>query len=172
MKKILLLIAVLMIAAILGACRDETTTGKMIETATTPTTTETSTSEVTTSEESGETASAAIAAAAAAEALTGEETEFVQTGTHDEEVSLSANGGADPSTIVADFGDLITLSVYSERLKATEIYNEDLEVDQTVARRGTVTVEIEANEQGFFAIVDKTTNEELFRVIVAGEDLG
>ena len=101
-----------------------------------------------------------------------DEAAFVQTGEHDESVKLVGTGGAEPAMIVVDLGDLVTLEIFSERVQTTEIYNEDLLVDVTVGRGQTTTVTIEANEEGFFDVIDKTTGEQLFKFAVAGESFG
>ena len=96
---------------------------------------------------------------------------FVQTGKDIEKVTLTLSG-ATPSTIVVDLGDLVTLSTTSERLKPTQLYNEDLLVDQTINRGETVDVAIETNEEGVFYFTDKTTGEQLFRFMIAGTTFG
>lgn len=96
---------------------------------------------------------------------------FVQTGEQTEEVTITITG-AEPSTIVVDFGDLVTLETYSERLKPTQLYNQDLHLDQTINRGETVDVVIEANEEGIFYLFDKNTNESLVRFMVAGTSFG
>lgn len=96
---------------------------------------------------------------------------FVQTDKETEEVTLTITG-AEPSTIVVDFGDLVTLKIYSERLKPTQLYNEDLHLDQTIKRGETVDVVVETNEEGIFYLFDKNTNESLIRFMVAGTSFG
>ncbi len=167
MKK-LLFVMIVIAALILGVsgCREKSSTGQTTELAgTTETSSSSETAGVGASQETGAEITGTIDVNAG-------ENAFVQTGTYDEEVTLLGTGGAEPSTVVVDLGDLVTLQVYSERLKATEIYNEDLLVDQTVNRGETVTLTIEANEEGIFYFTDKTTNEELFRFMIAGQSFG
>lgn len=100
------------------------------------------------------------------------EAAFVQTGTAEEDVTLTLTG-ADPSTVVVDLGELVILTVYSERLIDTRLYNEDLHVDTVMSRGKTAEVTVEANEEGIFELVDANMNNTvLLRFIVAGTSFG
>jgi len=145
----------------LGACRSESSIGEATSaTETTSAGTETS---------SG-TASSSSATAVPVDVNANDEA-FVQTGEQYEEITITIDG-ATPSTIVVEKGDLVTLVVYSERLKPTQIYNEDLLVDQNVDRGETVELTIEANEEGIFYFTDKNTGDELFKFMIAGQSFG
>lgn len=155
-KKMFVLFCVLLVALALVSCKETTRTGSA-----------TKTEEGTFSETMEEDEEIA-----AEEDPNANEESFVQTGTAEEEVLLTLSG-ADPSTVVVDLGELVTLNVYSERLKDTHLYNEDLYVDSVIARGKTVQVTIEANEEGIFELVDANMNNTaLLRFIVAGTSFG
>lgn len=155
-KKMLVVFCVLLVALALVSCKETTRTGSV-----------TKTEEGTISE----TMEVDEEIAAEADPNANEEP-FIQTGTANEEVLLTLSG-ADPSTVVVDSGELVTLNVYSERLKDTHLYNEDLYVDSVIARGKTVQVTIEANEEGIFELVDANMNNTaLLRFIVAGTSFG
>jgi hypothetical protein len=160
MKKLFAII-LLTLVLMLGACRSESSIGEATSaTETTSAGTETS---------SG-TASSSSATAVPVDVNANDEA-FVQTGEQYEEITITIDG-ATPSTIVVEKGDLVTLVVYSERLKPTQIYNEDLLVDQNVDRGETVELTIEANEEGIFYFTDKNTGDELFKFMIAGQSFG
>ncbi len=164
-----MLMTVLMLFVMLGACREKAATGEAAQTATTGTeATEAGASEV--SETTEETSTSETTESTTPADVNANEDVFVQTGTQDEDITLGVTE-SDPSTIVVNYGDLVTLNLYSERLKPTEVYNEDLLVDETVNRAGRATITIQANENGYFNIIDKNTGETLFRFIVAEETL-
>ncbi len=154
-KKLIVLFCVLLVAFALVSCRETTKTSSA---------TKTVEGTILETEEAEE-----VAAEADPDA---NEEPFVQTGTAEEDVVLTLTG-ADPSTVVVDLGHLVTLNVYSERLKETRLYNEDLHVDALLARGKTVQVAIEANEEGIFELVDTNMNNTaLLRFIVAGTSFG
>lgn len=163
MKKLFAIVLAALVLLMLGACRAESSAGEATSA------TETSTDSGSTDTSSSTTDSSSTTTAPVD--VNADEEAFVQTGEADEDVTLRQNG-ADPSTIVVDFGDLVTLNVYSERLKPTQVYSEDLIVDQTVERGKTITVTIEANEEGVFYVTDKLTGDQLFRFMVAGMSIG
>ncbi len=152
MKKILALLLIAALLLTVGACRQkDTTTESTLKTTeeTTDGTTEEKTTTVTVVD------------------VDAGESEFVQTGQAYESIIITQEG-ADSSTIVVDLGELVTLNVYSERLKTTQLYNDDLHVDTEIMRGKTVDVTIEANEEGIFYFTDETTGQTLFRFMVAG----
>lgn len=167
MKKILTIMAILLLFVMLGACRDNTAIGESTEPAATGSSEASEAGAGETTETTEETTGTSTSAT---EDVNANEEAFVQTGTDVEEVTIGITESK-PSTIVVDHGDLVTLTIYSERLKPTEIYNEDLLLDQTVNRAETVTVTIQANENGYFTITDKNTGDNLFRFIVAEQSL-
>ncbi len=158
-----IVIAVLLLA--LGACRQEAdTTGKTTESGTAD-------SGETDSEDTEDSGTMDTETAAEDVDVNADEEAFVQTGKAREEVTVTIDG-ASPSTIVVEKGELVTLVVFSERLKPTQIYNEDLLVDESVDRGGTIELTIEANEEGVFYFTDKNTGDELFKFMVAGMSFG
>lgn len=158
MKKLFVLAFLVILLLGISACREKTTS----------TTTETGEE---TSETTEEGTTAETATTETEEDVDANEDIFVQTGEAEEDATLTLTG-AEPSTIVVDLGDLVTLKVTSERLKAVEFYNADLHVNQTIARGETATITIEANEEGIFYLKDNTMNEDLIRFMVAGTDFG
>ena len=152
MKKIFALLIIALLLATLGACREKSTAQS-----TTTQNEETTDSEETTEDETTIT----IVDVNAEEQL------FVQTGETEEEVTITQTG-ADQSTIVVDLGELVTLTVYSERLQPTQLYNDDLHVDTLIMRGETIPVTIEANEEGIFYFTDENTGQSLFKFMVAG----
>ncbi len=159
MKKIFALVFVVILLLTVSACREKSTdkTGSTTETIenTEETTEQTAGQE---EETEGETT------------VTVEEP-FIQTGEADEDVTLTTTG-AEPSTIVVDLGDLVTLSVYSERLTATQLSCTELDVDQIILRGETVPVTIKAKKEGIFYFTDATTGQSLFRFMIAGTTFG
>lgn len=152
MKKIFAVLFVVLLLATLGACREKS--------ATTETTEKTTESEGTTKTNQEETTVTVVDVDA-------NEEPFVQTGEAEEEVTITQEG-AEPSTIVVDLGELVTLTVYSERLKPTQLYNDDLHVDALIMRGETLPVTIEANEEGIFYFTDANTDQTLFKFMIAG----
>lgn len=152
MKKIFALILAMLVLATLGACREKSTTS-------TETTEETTDTQETTDTEEQTTVTVVDVNAG--------EDAFVQTGEAEEDITITQTG-ADRATIVVDLGELVTLNVYSERLKTTQLYNDDLGVDTLIERGDTVPVTIEANEEGIFYFTDETTGQTLFKFMVAG----
>lgn len=161
--------AVLLLFVMLGACRDKTATGETTEPAAIASSSEASEAGATETTENTEETTAGTSESATGDVNANEET-FVQTGTDTEDITISITS-SNPSTIVVDHGDLATLNIYSERLKPTEVYNEDLLVDTTINRGATGVVTIQANENGYFNIIDKNTGENLFRFIIAEQNL-
>ncbi len=178
MKKLLMLMAVLLVFVMLGACREKTATGETTEpaatgsadaTSNTGAETTSSTSDTATEQTSTGSDATTTESVSSTDPDAGEET-FVQTGTYTDNVKIGVTS-SDPSLIVVDHGDLVTLTITSERLKPTEIYNADLHVDTNVDRAKTVTVSIQANENGYFNITDQNTNDLLFKIVVAQQNL-
>lgn len=162
MKKKFIIATIVVLLLALGACRQEAnTTGK---------TTESAVVDAVDSEEVVEESETAETVAEDIDVNANEEA-FVQTGKAREEVTVTING-ATPSTIVVEKGELVTLVVYSERVKPTQIYNEDLLVDENVDRARTIELTIETNEEGVFYFTDKNTGDELFKFMVAGMSFG
>ncbi|MFA6889251.1 MAG: hypothetical protein WC254_07185 [Candidatus Woesearchaeota archaeon] len=147
MKKIFALVIILILLLTVSACREKSTDSTGSTTENTEETSEETTEKDTT--------------------VTVEQP-FVQTGEAQEEVTLTLTG-AEPSTIVIDLGDLVTLSVYSERVKATQLSCEELHINQTILRGETVPVTVEAKKEGIFYFIDATTGEALFKFIIAGK---
>jgi hypothetical protein len=93
---------------------------------------------------------------------------FEQMHARTESVTITPTASAE--MLVVDLGDLVTLTVYSEHLKEVHVWNEDLYVDATVERGREVVLTIEANEEGFFNIVDKNQDDLiLVKFVVAGQ---
>ena len=165
MRKILMVIFVVLLLLALGACRQEAdTTGKTTESADTD-------SDRADSEDTEDSETADTETADENVDVNANEEAFVQTGKAREEVTVTLDG-ASPSTIVVEKGELVTLVVYSERVKPTQIYNEDLLVDENVDRAKTIELTIETNEEGVFYFTDKNTGDELFKFMVAGMSFG
>ncbi len=163
MKKLFTIVLVALVLLMLGACRSESSTGEATSATETSTSTRTTSSAPTT--EKGTTATPEPVD------VNANEEAFVQTGEQYEEVTVTIDG-ATPATIVVEKGELVTLVVYSERLKPTQIYNEDLLVDENVDRAKTIELTIEANEEGVFYFTDKNTGDQLFKFMVAGMSFG
>jgi len=149
MKKIFALVIIVILLLTVSACREKSTDKTGSTTDTTENTEETT--EQTTEEET----------------IVTVEQPFVQTGEDEEEVTLTTTG-ADPSTIVVDLGNLVTLSVYSERVTATQLSCTELNVDQIILRGETVPVTVEAKKEGIFYFMDANTNQSLFKFMIAG----
>jgi predicted small lipoprotein YifL len=158
MKKIFALFLVVLILATLGACRQKSTTTENEET--------TNTEEADENEETSMSETTVTIVDVDAN-----EQPFVQTGKTDEDITITQTG-ADKATVVVDLGELVTLNVYSERLKPTQLYNKDLHVDTLINRGETVTVTIEANEEGIFYFTDASTDQTLFKFMIAGTSFG
>ncbi|MBI5073223.1 cupredoxin domain-containing protein [Candidatus Woesearchaeota archaeon] len=171
MKKMFTIMVVLVLFAMLGACRDKAATGEATETSAAASSSEASeASAAETTESAEETTGTGSESATTTGDVNANEDAFVQTGTDVEDITIGMTQ-SNPSTIVVDYGDLVTLNIYSERLKPTEVYNEDLLVDNTINRGGKAVVTIQANENGYFNIIDKNTGENLFRFIIAEQNL-
>ena len=165
MKKILMIVFIAVLLLALGACRQEAdTTGKTTGSGTTD-------SAETDSGDAEDSGTTNTETAAEDVDVNADEEAFVQTGKAREEVTVTLDG-ASPSTIVVEKGELVTLVVYSERIKPTQIYNEDLLVDESVDRARTIELTIETNEEGVFYFTDKNTGDELFKFMVAGMSFG
>ena len=165
MRKILMVIVIAVLLLALGACRQEAdTTGKTTESADTD-------SDEADNEDTEDSETADTETADENVDVNADEEAFVQTGKAREEVTVTIDG-ASPSTIVVEKGELVTLVVYSERVKPTQIYNEDLLVDENVDRARTIELTIEANEEGVFYFTDKNTGDELFKFMIAGMSFG
>ena len=165
MKKILMIVFIAVLVLALGACRQEAdTAGKTTESGTTD-------SGETDNEDAEDSETADTETADENVDVNANEEAFVQTGKAREEVTVTLDG-ASPSTIVVEKGELVTLVVYSERVKPTQIYNEDLLVDENVERARTIELTIETNEEGVFYFTDKNTGDELFKFMVAGMSFG
>ncbi len=163
MKKILILATIVLLLLALGACRQEADTARK--------TTESSTDEADSEEGAEDSETADTETAAEDLDVNANEEAFVQTGKAREEVTVTIDG-ASPSTIVVDKGELVTLVVYSERVKPTQIYNEDLLVDENIDRGRSIELTIEANEEGVFYFTDKNTGDQLFKFMIAGMSFG
>lgn len=166
MKKILTIVFIAALLVALGACRQEAdSSGKT-------TASENSDSADSDSEDASDDGETDDSETSDEEVdVNANEEPFVQTEKQREEVTITMDG-ATPSTIVVEKGELVTVEVYSERLQPTQIYNEDLLVDQNVDRGGTVEITIEANEEGVFYFTDKNTGDELFKFMIAGMSFG
>lgn len=166
MRKILLVIFIAVLLLALGACRQESdTTGKTTGSADTG-------SDEAESEGNADSDSADSEESETADVdVNANEEAFVQTGKAREEVTVTIDG-ATPATIVVEKGELVTLVVFSERIKPTQLYNEDLLVDDNVDRGKTIELTIEANEEGVFYFTDKNTGDELFKFMIAGMSFG
>ena len=163
MKKRGILLFLVSLLLVLGACRQNGA-----ETGTESGNTDTSDNAEASSDDESETDGATDTVVD----VNADEAAFVQTGEHEQSIKLIGTGGADPSTIVVDLGDLVSLEVFSERVQPTELYNEDLLIDVTINRGQTMTITIEANEEGFFYFTDKITGDQLFKFAVAGQSFG
>ncbi len=166
MRKVLFVVFIAALLLALSACRQEAdTTGKTTESGDTD-------SDESDSEDATEDAETDDTETTDEDVdVNANEEAFVQTGKAREEVTVTLDG-ATPSTIVVEKGELVTLVVYSERVKPTQIYNEDLLVDESVERARTIELTIEANEEGVFYFSDKNTGDELFKFMVAGMSFG
>ncbi len=161
MKKIITAVLCLLFVVAIAGCRDRDSTAQRDSTESGSIATDTSDSIVDTAEVDQEELANSNA----------DDPVFVQTGTADESIIITPVSKA--PMVVVDLGELTTLEIYSEYIQDVHLWNEDLYVDRSLSRGDTVMLTIEANEEGFFDIVDKNQNNtEVIRFVVAGTSLG